>query len=435
MSKITNQEKILKFAQFITGENVVQKHKPEEADENTWDMLQKTKPKYGDNGIAIKLPNPISNRSNLAIILENDPLFDTLGYNPHSDQIRWNDDQIRDQHIELIGILLERNYRVKYTDKSLKSAIVRVACENEINPIKDYLDSVKWDGVNRIHNVLDNVYFADYNKEKYSELIKSISTKWFISCVARIYKPGAEVHTCLTLIGEKGIGKGLSIKALAGEENYSNSHIDIGSKSAYEMIHQSGVWIWEIAEMSSMQGKTADTAKAFFTGAWDRYRAAYGHFPINRPRRTVFILSANNYQFLSDGPERRYWPIKIKAGEIIDVQYLADNKDQLWAEAVHRYNTNEKWYLNRDESKLLQEYQEIFIIDDPWADSVKKSIDAVTINSTTLGRAKTSEIMEDLELPIAQQHSGNARRVAQICRDLGYEQVIIEKVRMWRKKQ
>ncbi len=432
MKKTPNQ-KIIDFAKEVTGLNVVRKHKPREADEITWDLLEKTPAKYGDNGQPIKFPRPISNRSNLALILENDPIFDSLGYNPHSDEIKWNDDQIKDQHIELIGILLERNYRIRLTDKAIKSGVIRVACDNEINPIKDYLDGLTWDGTSRISSVLDDIYHADYDKDLYPNLIKSISKKWFISCVARILQPGSEVHTCLTLIGEKGIGKGLSIKALAGEENYSNSHIDIGSKSAYEMIHQSGVWIWEIAEMQDLQGKTADTAKAFFTGAWDRYRASYGHFPINRPRRTVFVLSANNYQFLSDGPERRYWPIKIHSNSVIDVDYLKINKDQLWAEAVNLYNAGEQWYLNRDEAKQLESYQEIFIIDDPWGAVVKKTIEAVETNKKN--HATTAEIMKALDLPVAHQHSGNSRRIAQICRDMGYVQKIItvggSKKRTW----
>jgi len=329
--------------------------------------------------------------------------------------------------------MLERNYRLKLTDKAIRNGIVRVACENEINPIKDYLDGLKWDGEKRIATLLDQVYFADYDPMD-QILIQTMSKKWLISCVARIIKPGAEVHTCLTLIGDKGIGKGLSIKALAGEENYSNSHIDMGNKSSYEMIHQSGVWIWEIAEMSALQGKTAETAKAFFTGAWDRYRAAYGHFPINRPRRTVFVLSTNNYQILSDGPERRYWPIRIKEGKIINVEYLKANRDQLWAEAMHYYHAGDQWYLNRKESLQLQEYQEIFIIDDPWAGAVKKSINEGTPKSPSVGQATTSEIMDELDLPIAQQHSGNSRRVAQICRDMGYQQVIISGKRIWMKK-
>jgi hypothetical protein len=42
--------------------------------------------------------------------------------------------------------------------------------------------------------------------------------------------------------------------------------------------------------------------------------------------------------------------------------------------------------------------------------------------------------MHDLELPVAMRHSGNSRRIAQICRDLGYEQVIEKGQRIWRVK-
>jgi predicted Fe-Mo cluster-binding NifX family protein len=42
--------------------------------------------------------------------------------------------------------------------------------------------------------------------------------------------------------------------------------------------------------------------------------------------------------------------------------------------------------------------------------------------------------MEYIDLPVSQQHSGNARRIAQIARDYGYEQIVIDGSRVWRRK-
>ena len=317
---------------------------------------------------------------------------------------------------------------MKAQDKALKMALTRAAMNNIYDPIKDWLVALPaWDGESRLENIFDEIYKANYDPS-FNDLVKEMSRKWLITFVARIFEPGCEVHSALTLIStEKGVGKGLSLKALFGESWYSNSPLEIGTTRGYMALHQSGVWCWEIAEMASLQGKTAELSKAFFTGAWDRYTANYGYFPKHRPRRTCFVLSSNNIKILSDGAERRFWPIIIQGGQRVNIEIIKETRTQLFAEAKHRYEAGESWYLDPVQSKRLQEYQELFIIDDPWACKVKEAI----LNSP-IG-ASTSQIMDKLELPIAQQHTGNSKRIAQICKELGFTQHRSKDGRTWKR--
>ena len=445
MNEKDKRMKLLKFAEEVTGENVEYKHKPRGAEDETWDLLEVTKPKYDKEGYVTRHPVPYSNRSNLAIILETDSRFSTLAYNDHSDQLLWNNQILEDAAIEEIGIMLERNYRYKAADRAIKSAVVRVCRQNIVEPIKDYLEGLEWDTVPRIYNILEGIYHADF-EPRYQKLIQTMSKCFFISAVARQYDPGCEVHSNLAVIStEKGVGKGFSFKILAGEEYFSNSPLEIGTKKGFMQIHQSGVWLWEIAEMASLQGKSAELAKAFFTSAWDRYVPSYAHFPVHKPRRTLFPLTANTPEFLTDGSERRIHPIRVKEGKKIDLQYLREHRDQLWAEAVVLYKKGIPWWFvsindkgnpEKDNlgnyipdfelEKMLRQYQEIFIIDDPWACTVRDAV--------IQGGATTREIMDRLKLPESTMHSGNSKRIAQICRDLGYKQMIIGGTRTWKKR-
>ena len=74
------------------------------------------------------------------------------------------------------------------------------------------------------------------------------------------------------------------------------------------------------------------------------------------------------------------------------------------------------------------DYQQTFIIDDPWTFKV--------IEAIASGKKTTPEIMTHLELPSSQQHIGNSKRIGQICRDMGYEQVYNKQVktRIWKHK-
>ena len=388
---------------------------------DVWQQLDKTEAEYDKHGNVKKLPRAINNRYNLACIFEGDHKYDTLCYNDHSDQIFLDDQEINGAMIEDIGLNLELDYRLKAKNEEIRGGLLRVAMQRVIEPIRTYLDNLAWDGVNRLGHMLAENFSVEVPQGA-EDLIGTFGVRWAVGCVARIYDPGCEMHTVLTLVGRKGLGKGRALKALASPQWFSNSNIDISSKSAYELIHQSGVWLWELAELHALNGKTADNAKMFLSASSDRYRPTWGKTPVNRGRRTVFVASSNNYQFLTDGPERRFWPIHIT--NKINVEWIEQNRDQLWAEAVHWYREGVQWWLTDHEQIQLDELQQTYIIDDPWAMRVLQHLRLGTDNTT-------AGIMKMLEIPPAQQHTGNARRIATICRDIGWAQVREGNDRKW----
>tara|TARA_R110000772_G_scaffold118934_1_gene224836 strand:- start:1449 stop:2732 length:1284 start_codon:yes stop_codon:yes gene_type:complete len=425
MTHLTNKQRtelLIQLAQEATGLTVEAKGNPSEADIDTWDMLRK-KTKRGTNMMI-----PLNCRWNTASILRNDPRYSSLCYNEHSDQILLDGEMVSDVTLEVIALNFEEHYRYRVTDKALRASVIMVAQERAIEPIKDWLlELEEWDGVHRIEPFFQNVLNAK-TPAGCEELMVELSCKWFISCVARVMQPGCKMDTCLVLVGSKGMRKSTALKLLAGEEWFSDSNINISHKDSYELLHQSGVWIWELAEMHALQGKTAANAKQFLTSASDRYRPAYAKMPIQRQRRTVFTASTNDYQFLSDGPERRFWIVDIQ--KKIDTEYIVQHRKQLWAEALHWYNQDVQWWLEEDSEDRLMEYQQSFIIDDPWT---VKVLDCIKSNA---GKATTAQIMEFLDLSAVNQHKGFTKRIAQICRDCGYEQYFsnTHKARMWRKK-
>ncbi len=426
LKHMTQKEKtafLIELAEQATGLVVEDKRNPPEAHIDTWDTLRKST-KRGTN-----IMIPVNCRWNTASILRCDPRYASLCYNEHSDQILLDGEMVSDVILERIALNFEEHYRYKVTDKALRASVIMVAQEKTIEPIKEWLEHLpKWDGTERIP-----IFFEDTLNAKTpdgtEELVSEMSCKWFISCVARVMQPGCKMDTCMVLVGPKGMRKSTALKLLAGEEWFSDSNINISHKDSYELLHQSGVWIWELAEMHALQGKTAANAKQFLTSASDRYRPSYAKMPVQRQRRTVFTASTNDYQFLSDGPERRFWIVEIT--KKINTEFIVNNRNQLWAEALHWYNEGVQWWLTEDSEDRLMDYQQAFIIDDPWT---VKVLDCISHNN---GFATTTQIMDHLNLSAANQHQGFTKRIAQICRDCGYEQFYSSKnkCRMWRAKQ
>jgi len=401
-------------------------HLPQGAHGPTWDQLQKTSPQYDDDGSIKKPVRPYTNRINTNLILENDPKFQNLVFWEHANQILWRGQLVSDEVIEEIALDLEMRYRYKVTNKMLEGAVLRVSHMRVHTPIKDWLESLPtWDGVPRIENLAENVLKCE-TTDTFRPLIQRMSALMWISFVARIFEAGCHVHTLPIFVGPKGVGKSLTMEIMAGQW-FNRSDLPIGHKDALEKIHQSGTWIWEIAELKDLQGKSADLAKQFFSTSEDLYRPSYGRLPVKRKRRTCFVGTTNNYQFLDDGPERRYWIFKIT--DKINLEYLKTHREQIWSEAVYFYRQGVQWWLDTEYEEVLKEYQSAFIVDDPWAYSV-----AQCLNSKIGQDVTTSEIIEWLELPMNIKHTGNAKRIAHIMRELGYETKRKGTQRVWRKR-
>jgi putative DNA primase/helicase len=423
MSKLDN---IVKQVGIIVDHS----HCPESGHLPTWHLLRRTPPKYNNDGEITKLPCAINCRHNLALVLENDPKYESLAYCQHADRLLFNNEMIEPADLQQIALDFERDYRLKCKDNELLGAIVRVANMQTVEPIKEWLQALpKWDGTQRIGGMFTKHWGVEEPATKEEkQFIHTLAKRWMVSCIARPMDPGCDVHTVLTLVGPKGMGKSRGLRALTGKQWFSDSNINITNKSAYELLHQSLVWIWELAEMHALHGRSANNAKMFLTSAADRYRPTWGKTPVHRKRRTIFVATTNDYQFLSDGPERRFWPLQVV--NKIDVDWITDNRDQLWAEALHLYKHNEQWYLTPSEEATLEMMQQAYIISDPWATAAQMVLEDDNPNT----HATTDAIMDALEIPQAQRNVGYSRRISQICRDLGYRIKQTKHGRVWVKK-
>ena len=194
---------------------------------------------------------PFSHPLNASIVLENDSrLCSRFEYNEFNDQIFIGDEPITGSDVTEVYLWLHRVYGIRVGKEAVFDLIIRQAksSNNRFHPLRNYLDSLPvWDGVDRVGSLLQKYWGV-----KDDPLLREIGKKWAVSCVARAMEPGAKVDTVLILCGAQGSLKSTSFRVLAGEDWFSDSHLDISKKEAYELIHQSGVWIWEMAEILTL---------------------------------------------------------------------------------------------------------------------------------------------------------------------------------------
>jgi predicted P-loop ATPase len=227
-------------------------------------------------------------------------------------------------------------------------AIQTVARDHVFHPVRDYLNSLRWDGTKRIGS-----WPSTYLGVPKSDYSFAVGSRWLISAVARIYSPGSKADCCVILEGLQGIKKSTALKILGGEW-FSDEIADLGSKDS--ALQAMGVWIIEIAELDSMSRGDIGSIKAFMSRSTDRFRPPYARHLIKSPRQCVFAGSVNNSTYLRDETGgRRFWPIACTR---LMIDELERDRDQIWAEAVVSYRAGASWWLDSPELNLLAEREQ-----------------------------------------------------------------------------
>ncbi len=234
-----------------------------------------------------------------------------------------------------------------------------IAGDRTFHPVREYLESVTWDGTPRLHEWL-NLHLG-VAKTPYSA---AVGARWLISAVARIFQPGCKADCCLILEGPQGIKKSTTLRTLA--EPWFIDHVpDLGTKDSLIQVHSA--WVIELAELESISRAEVGSIKQFISTQVDTFRPPYGKRSGDFPRQCVFAGSVNNNTYLRDETGgRRFWPVKCLAAAI-DIDALTEVRDQLWAEAVYLYFEGRTWWMDTPElSEMARVEQASRYEDDPW---------------------------------------------------------------------
>jgi predicted P-loop ATPase len=265
--------------------------------------------------------------------------------------------------VDRITYWLSERWGVSLNPDRCARIIDTVAQQNRFHPVREYLEGLEWDGVNRIDDWLFRYAHAKSVSEEQSEYIKLVGKWWLLSAVGRILVPGSKADYVLVLEGEEGIHKSSALRALAGDY-FTDAALDLSNKDAYLQIQ--GAWIVEIAELDALMRAESSTAKSFFTRSTDKFRPPYGRKTIELARQCVCAGTVNHNDYIKDYTGgRRYWP--VWCSKKIALEDLERDRDQIWAEAVHCYRRGDKyWPEGKRQRDLCRAEQEARQLDDPW---------------------------------------------------------------------
>ena len=251
--------------------------------------------------------------------------------------------------VDLQAWLQVRQVEVKARG-TIADCVSRVARDNAIHPVRDWLSALAWDGQGRL-----NSWLVEYlGAEGHAAYLEAIGPAFMISAVARAMRPGCQVDHVLVLESKQGEGKTTAVRIL-GRPWVTEGIPDLTNKDA--ALHLAGVWIVELSELAAVRrADSVEHVKAFLTRNVDRYRRPYGRRTVDVPRQCVFIATTNEASYLRDPTgNRRFWPIRCAS---INLDALERDREQLWAESVVRFRNGEQWHLRGELAELAAAEQE-----------------------------------------------------------------------------
>lgn len=320
---------------------------------------------------------------------------------------------LNDRAVDRAALWFGAQFGGDWSRETVGRAIELVAEEAEINPLRDYLEALRWDKKKRIDS-----WLTRYARVEDSAYSRAVGRKWLISAVARVMAPGCQADYVLVLEGPTRGGKSSLLRTLTPDpEWFLETNIELGSKDSYQVIRAK--WIVELAELDSLSRSEVSRVKAFITAKVDTYRRSYGREVEDQLRQCVFAATVNpdgaGY-FRDDTGNARFWPVTVRADQTnpLDLGVLRGDRDQLWAEAVAAYQAGEKWFIEDPEIiAAAVEIQAERRIRDPWEDEIAYLLRGkreVTVRGLAIS----------LGVAVERQTKTETGRIARILRHLGW---------------
>ena len=295
---------------------------------------------------------PISSGKNARIIMTCDPkLSRGLAYNlfegcieatpalpwfSHTHPGKTEPQRWSDMDFSQLMLYVSDHYDMQGRD-AMADAASDIAIKNPRHPVRTYLESLRWDGTPRLDTAIIRILGAadtDANRE--------MTRLFFIGAVGRVMKPGIKFDYMPILKGPQGCYKSTFFSTMF--HPWFSDSLDITDDKDTRQ-HLTGAWGLEIGELAGIRKAPLEQIKRFITQAEDRYRPPYARNMEVHPRQCVFAGTTNSEHFLVDDENRRFFVITIEPSlRLYDnpPEQMKAEKDQLWAEAYHLWQTGWK---------------------------------------------------------------------------------------------
>jgi hypothetical protein len=244
--------------------------------------------------------------------------------------------ELTDDWVAVVRVLIEAKFRWLPAKDFTFDTLVAVAHQRGFHPVREYLDGLLWDGTPRL-----DTWLIECAGVKDTDYTRATSRLMLMGAVARVRRPGCKFDQMMVLESPiQGKNKSTAIEMLCPRAEWYTNKFPLNAASKEIVEGTTGKWIIECAELNGMTKGTVEKVKDTLSTHTDRARAAYGRTAKDTPRQWVSFGTSDNRKYLRDQTgNRRFWPEEVTTR--MDVEWIVQHRDQLWAEASHRVAAGE----------------------------------------------------------------------------------------------
>ena len=254
---------------------------------------------------------------------------------------------------------------LKYGKDSWDEHLNALLYHRETDPFKDWLEGLpEWDGKKRLIRLLPDCLGA-----LDGPLTRWAGTYLTLGAVQRTYEPGGLLREIPIIIGPQRAGKSQLLSNLLPPEHpdWFSDSVCVSDPTQKRVEGMLGRVIVELSELTGFRRAELESLKAFISRRDDgATRLAYRRDPETALRRCILAGTSNDTECLPADPSGNTRFVPIQCGEGSHVEpYLAERRDQLWAEGLAIYRKGERANLPRSMMHLQAEHGELHRRKDP----------------------------------------------------------------------
>jgi predicted P-loop ATPase len=340
--------------------------------------------------------------------LQVQPMFDAFAR-----ELRLDGAALDDTGLERIWVRIDDRFHWRPSRDTLRTVITTEAHEAPVHPVRQYLDGLVWDGTPRL-----DTWLTTYAGASDTAYVRAVGALPLIAAVRRVRHPGCKFDELLILESPQGTLKSTALRTLCPNEDWFSDDLPLGVESKQVIERTAGKWVVEAAELHGNRGREAEALKAFLSRQVDGpVRLAYARIPVSVPRQFIIIGTTNSrLAYLKDMTgARRFWPVTVGR---FDVESLARDRDQLWAEAATSEANGASIRLDPALWEAAAAEQEERRAADPWEPILEPLLDGDGI--TRVEHVAVSAIWAALKLEANHLVNQHADRVTAIVQRHGF---------------